>query len=303
MKENIWLLSWLHYSHFIVVMHRMILPNCHCNLSVISPLCLHSLRPPPPPPPPPPPSTKYAGTCLINYSFDRRFHYIQTITRFRLHILHSLSTGGAETPPHGGTRAILGSFWTIAIILLSTFSGNLLTYLTITEHKLPFDTLEEAVQDENVVFYLPGNAVSKTVIEVRYKATTDLLRICLHSSWWRHQMETFSALLALCAGNSPVTGEFPTQRPVTRCFDVFFDLRLNERLIKQSWGWWFETPSRSLWRHCNDCRGSQSDESEVLWKVLKRRSVKHSTWLILGLHPANERCYKVTPYLIGWAQT
>ena len=38
--------------------------------------------------------------------------------------------------------------------------------------------------------------------------------------WWRHQMETFSALLVLCAGNSPVTGEFPAQRPVTRSFDV-----------------------------------------------------------------------------------
>ena len=48
--------------------------------------------------------------------------------------------------------------------------------------------------------------------------------------WWRHQMKTFSALLALCAGNSPVTGEFPTQRPVTRSFDVFFDLRLNKPL-------------------------------------------------------------------------
>ena len=71
-------------------------------------------------------------------------------------------------------------------------------------------------------------------------------------AWWRHQMETFSALLALCAGNSPVTGEFPSQRPVTQSFDVFFDLRLNKRLSKQSWGWWFETPSRSLWRHCNE---------------------------------------------------
>ena len=43
-------------------------------------------------------------------------------------------------------------------------------------------------------------------------------------------MEAFSALLALCAGNSPVTGEFPAQRPVTRSFDVFFDLWLNKRL-------------------------------------------------------------------------
>ena len=70
-------------------------------------------------------------------------------------------------------------------------------------------------------------------------------------SWWRHQMKTFSVLLALCVGNSPVTGEFPTQRPVTRSFDVFFDLRLNKRLSKQWWGWWLETLSRPLWRHHN----------------------------------------------------
>ena len=73
----------------------------------------------------------------------------------------------------------------------------------------------------------------------------------LYISWWRHQMETFSALLAIRAGNSPVPGDFPTQRPVTRSFDVFFDLRLNKRLSKQSGGWWFEMPSRPLWRHCN----------------------------------------------------
>ena len=73
-------------------------------------------------------------------------------------------------------------------------------------------------------------------------------------------METFSALLAICAGNSPATGEFSTQRPVTRSFDVFFDIRLNEWWSKQSWGWWFETPSHPLWchsyvipgLHCND---------------------------------------------------
>ena len=70
--------------------------------------------------------------------------------------------------------------------------------------------------------------------------------------WWRHQMETFSALLAICAGNSPVAGEIPGQRPVTCGFDVSFDLCLNEPLSKQSWVWWFETPSRSLWLQCND---------------------------------------------------
>ena len=52
-------------------------------------------------------------------------------------------------------------------------------------------------------------------------------------SWWRHQMETFSALLPLCERNPPVTGGFPSQRPVTRSFDIFFDLRVNKRLRKQ----------------------------------------------------------------------
>ena len=74
---------------------------------------------------------------------------------------------------------------------------------------------------------------------------------------WRHQMETFSALLAICAGNSTVPGEFPAQRPVTRSFDVFFHLRPNKQLSKQWWGWWFETPSWSLWRHRNDMRATR----------------------------------------------
>ena len=94
---------------------------------------------------------------------------------------------------------------------------------------------------------------------------------------WRHQMETFSAVLALCVGNSPVTGEFPAQRPMTRSLHVFFDLRLNKRLTKHSWGWWFETPSRSLWRHFNEaintdqtawCQNSDTDTVYVLdWQL------------------------------------
>ena len=55
----------------------------------------------------------------------------------------------------------------------------------------------------------------------------------------------------LC-GEFPGPGELPAQRPVTRSFDVFFDLRLNKRLSKQPWDWWFETPAWSLWRHRNE---------------------------------------------------
>ena len=47
-------------------------------------------------------------------------------------------------------------------------------------------------------------------------------------------METFSALLALCAWNLPVHGEFPAQRSITRSFDVYFDMHPIKRLSKQS---------------------------------------------------------------------
>ena len=63
-------------------------------------------------------------------------------------------------------------------------------------------------------------------------------------------METFSALLVLCAGNSPVTGEFPSQKPVTRSFDVFWSAS------EQTDEYTIETlvisdASHPLWRHCN----------------------------------------------------
>ena len=74
--------------------------------------------------------------------------------------------------------------------------------------------------------------------------------LCFNSPWWRHRKELCSALMPFCAGNSSVTGEFPAQRSVTRSCDVFFDLRLDQQLSKQWRRRWFDTPSRSLWRHC-----------------------------------------------------
>ena len=85
-----------------------------------------------------------------------------------------------------------------------------------------------------------------------------------HYTRWRHQMETFSALLAICAGNSPVTGEV-LQRPVTRSFDVYFYARPNKRLSTQSWRWWFETPLRPLWRHSNVIMSQH--KSLYIWRL------------------------------------
>ena len=96
-------------------------------------------------------------------------------------------------------------------------------------------------------------------------SATEESRLPLTSSWWRHQMETFSELHVLCEGNLPVTDEFPSQRRKTRSVNVFFGLRLNKRLSIQSKRRWFATPSHSLWRHCSD--GNKSSHFAVI--VLK----------------------------------
>ena len=102
---------------------------------------------------------------------------------------------------------------------------------------------------ELVTNYCPKPIAAKSFFFYSKASSRSLWSDIKSVKWRRHQMETFSALMALYAGNSPVTGEFPTQRPVTRSFDVFFDLCPNERLSKQSWGWWFGTLSSPLWRH------------------------------------------------------
>ena len=107
------------------------------------------------------------------------------------------------------------------------------------------------------MFTYPFASSLKLVVWIWYYNTVQQLFIPLLNylsgeSWWSHQMEISSALLVLCKGNhqSPVDPCPPPQRPVTRNFDVLFDLRIKRRLSKQSKRWWIETPFRSLWRHC-----------------------------------------------------
>ena len=87
-------------------------------------------------------------------------------------------------------------------------------------------------------------------------------------------------------------GEFPTQRPVTRSFDVFFDLGLNKRLSKQPWGWWFETPSWSLWPQCNVC-----DDKYMVVRVVRGRGWITGSYQPIGPMPARSNGFE---WLDNW---
>ena len=86
-------------------------------------------------------------------------------------------------------------------------------------------------------------------------------------------------------------GEVPAQRPVTRSFDVFFDLCMNKRLIKQSRGWWFEMPSRSLWRHCNGYNWQ-----DILYSWLL------ACWICFDCLKDHQRCIHISNHILHFVQ-
>ena len=91
-------------------------------------------------------------------------------------------------------------------------------------------------------------------------------------------------------------GEFPTQRLVTRSFDVSFGLPLNKRLSKQSRGWWFETLSCPFWRHCNGIPNiSASDHTRMQTREARDIRVQQSNlsgWSIGWGYPWLKRQWK-----------
>ena len=110
---------------------------------------------------------------------------------------------------------------------------------------------------------------------------------------WKH----FPRYWHFCAGNSPVSGEFPAQMPVTRSFDVFFDLRLIKWLSKHARGWWFETLSRPLWRHCNAQR--LPEKTQFLWWV--RGDTGHPTtrWKCSSVNFNTRVNFELTTFRLG----
>ena len=92
---------------------------------------------------------------------------------------------------------------------------------TVSDMWYRYGVVKKCVKDRSHrILYLDAVSYLMTQWQINSFVLTDHICYCLYVTWWRHQMETFSALLAICAGNSPVPGEFPTQRPVTRSFDV-----------------------------------------------------------------------------------
>ena len=129
-------------------------------------------------------------------------------------------------------------------------------YLQIRSQRM-HDKMEADINQGQSKIFL-SDSESIIIVHDNDIAVANVKRYAGYSCWWRPAKRSlmmkssiwniFRVTGHLCG---EVPGEFPAQRPATRSFDVFFDLRLNKRLSKQLWGWWFETPSRPLWRYRN----------------------------------------------------
>ena len=97
--------------------------------------------------------------------------------------------------------------------------------------------------------------------------------VLMSKTWWHHQMETFSTLLAFCAGISPVNSPHKGQWRGALMFSL-------KRLSKQWWGWWFEMPSHSLWCHCNDTLKFQCNALD--WVLSRHNPYLLNEWNCFG---------------------
>ena len=129
----------------------------------------------------------------------------------------------------------------------------------LLNYQTPFPRLLDKIRQQGVRKHREGSVDSWLITGTLIGMWTKSFDTAGGKRWYRirYRMMTssngniFRVTGHLC-GEFTGPGEFSTQRPVTRSFDVYFDLCPNKRLSKQSWGWWFETPSCPLWRHRND---------------------------------------------------
>ena len=110
-------------------------------------------------------------------------------------------------------------------------------------------------------------------------------RVCVAYPWWHHQMETVSALLALCAENSPVTGEFPHNGQLRGALMISWISAWKKRLSKQARRQWLHTPSCSLWRHvATNCHiDATADIIIVLRGYFETQPLRNRNWNWLSL--------------------
>ena len=158
--------------------------------------------------------------------------FLQTAYRLKGQILASLSWPFHETI----TLTINDTSWRRWIsscILLKIFS--VLTTTRIFHHK------QEKQLFSHPELLLKSGVPMVHVHLVLWMMYDDIIK-------WKH----FPCYWLFVRGVHLSPGEIPVKRPVTLSFDVYVDLHLTKQLSKQSRGWWFETPSRSLWRHFNE---------------------------------------------------
>ena len=127
---------------------------------------------------------------------------------------HRLDFRCSRSWPYKGETRRVSNFWEITE-MVTPMETDMLARLSNLDRDMNVSRSNEP--EQQVIF------CKLRIVFVQFKSK---FVFTLNIARWRHQMKTSSALLALCVGNSPVTGEFPTQRPVTRSFGVFFDLSL-----------------------------------------------------------------------------
>ena len=178
--------------------------------------------------------------CQFEIKFRKDLAFIMHYSNVMMSAMASQITSGSIVYSTVCSDTDQRKYWTCAslafVMGIHQWSENSPHKRPVTRKIFPFDDVIMVTGDKAALFkWMESKQNEKPLTETLMTCTQDVVGISNEKGlpWWRHQMETFSALLVLCVGNSPAAGEFPSQRLLTRSFGVFFDLCLNKRLSKQ----------------------------------------------------------------------
>ena len=75
-------------------------------------------------------------------------------------------SGGYFSAAAASAKCIVGFWWLFCIVIVATYSGNLIAFLTVDKDKVPFETLKEMAEKGEYKFGIIGESSMETVIQV-----------------------------------------------------------------------------------------------------------------------------------------
>ena len=92
-----------------------------------------------------------------------------------------LPLGGAYEPATTSGRAFIGCWWAFCIVIVASYGGSLIAYLTVAKGEAPFDSLEDMIAQSQYTWGVTGGSVYDAAFSVSQKLLKEIIEFDFRS--------------------------------------------------------------------------------------------------------------------------